>query len=200
MSNKAGRPIVLQDAVRALISSIGEDPSREGLRDTPGRYIKAWGEWGFGYGLDAASVLKTFEDGAEGCGNEIVLVANIPVYSMCEHHMAPIWGNAHIGYIPDGRVLGLSKFARLTNILARRLQVQERLTNQIADTLHTGLVPKAIGVILECRHMCMESRGVNVRGAITTTSALRGKMMTEPALRAEFLQLVTNASSTRNGL
>lgn len=181
---------------------IGEpNPEREGLRETSERVIRAWrDEWGRGYRADPEAVLKTFGDGAEGCGDEIVLVANIPVYSTCEHHLAMFWGLAHVGYLPDQNIVGLSKMARLVDVYARRLQVQERMTNQIADALWKYLKPKAVGTILECRHACMESRGVQARGAITTTSALRGWMKEKPELRAEFLQLVVNASATRNGL
>lgn len=187
---------------RFLLQVVGErDPRREGLRDTPARVVRAWhDEWGSGYGKKPGQLLKTFSDGAEGCGDEIILVANNPVYSTCEHHLALFWGLAHVGYLPDKRIIGLSKIARLVELYARRLQVQERLTNQVADALWEFLRPRAVGVILECRHSCMESRGVRARGTVTTTSALRGIMKTDATLRNEFLQLVLNASSTRNGL
>ena len=185
------------DIVTRLLQFIGEDPSREGLRDTPQRVLKAWKHYFSGYDVDPASVMKVFTDGAqEYTGNEMVLVARIPVYSHCEHHMAPIFGWAHVAYIPNGKILGLSKFARLVDVFARRLQVQERLTNQIADALDEHLRPLGVGVLLNCRHMCMEARGVEVATSRTTTSALRGQLLLNPAARAEFMQLVT-ASEAR---
>jgi len=191
-----------EDVVRLFLKNVvGEDIERDGTRDTPKRVVKAWKEeWGGGYSQNVSEVLTTFTDGAEGCGDEIILVSNLPVYSHCEHHLALFWGLAHIGYLPGNNILGLSKFARVVNIFAHRLQVQERLTNQVADALWKHLKPKAVGVIFECRHACMESRGVHARGSITTTSALRGEMKTDTGLRQEFLQLVLNASSTRNGI
>jgi len=183
-----------------LIEYIGDDPSREGLLKTPERFLRAWKEWASGYKQKPEEILVTFEDGAEGCGDEIILIANLPVYSYCEHHLALFWGLAHVGYLPSNRIAGLSKFARLVDTYARRLQVQERLTNQIADAIWEHLQPKAVGAILECRHSCMESRGVRARGSVTTTSALRGEMKTDLGLRQEFLQLVSNVSAARNGL
>lgn len=177
--------------VRNLLSMVGEDPEREGLRETPRRFIHALHEYTSGYEQDPADVLKVFEDGAEGY-DQMVLVKDIPVYSLCEHHMAPFWGTASIGYIPDGKVVGLSKLARLTNVFARRLQVQERLTTQIGEALQTHLQPKGVGVVLRCRHMCMESRGVKTPGSYTVTSDLRGVLRTEGDPRTEFLSLVGN--------
>lgn len=187
----------------AYIQSVIQDPNvyRQGLENTPDRVVKAWGEdWGAGYGQDPMKMFTQFSDGAEECGDELILVSNIPVYSHCEHHLAPFWGLAHIGYLPDKKILGLSKFCRLVDVFAKRLQVQERLTNQIATTFYEGTQALAVGVILECRHMCMESRGVAARGTITTTSALRGIMQKEKELRAEFLTLAINASATKKGL
>lgn len=175
--------------VRQLLTRAGDDPEREGLIDTPERVIKAYNTWFSGYGKDPADVLKVFEDGAEGV-DEMVVQTDIPVYSHCEHHMAAIFGVAHVAYIPNGRVVGLSKIKRVVDIFARRLQVQERLTNQIAEALNANLKPIGVGVILECRHMCMESRGINARGIITTTSALRGAIKEEYETRGEFLNLV----------
>jgi GTP cyclohydrolase IA len=177
------------DIVTRQLQAIGETPSREGLKETPSRVVKAWDTWFSGYGVDPLSVLKTFEDGAEGV-DEMVLVSNIPVYSHCEHHIAPFFGTAHVAYIPDGKVVGLSKINRLVDVFARRLQVQERLTNQIADALVDGLSPLGVGVLLDCRHMCMESRGVRQHGGSTITSALRGTLKAEPDCRQEFLKLV----------
>lgn len=174
-------------ATQLLLQAFDEDPLREGLTETPVRVAKAWEKWTEGYGMNPADILKSFE---ERDYDEMVLVKDIPVYSKCEHHLADIFGTASIAYIPNGRVLGLSKLSRLANIFARRLQVQERLTNQIADALSDSeLAPKGVGVILRCRHMCMESRGICQQGHHTVTSALRGVMKTgEP--RAEFLKLV----------
>ncbi len=176
-----------EDAVVRLLQFIGEDPAREGLRQTPARVVSAWGEWCAGYGVDPAEVLKTFEDGADRV-NELVIMRAIPVHSVCEHHMAPFFGTAVIGYVPNGRIVGLSKLVRLTEVFARRLQVQERLTNQIADALMEHLHPLGVGVIIECRHMCMMSRGVHA-DAPTTTSALRGALYDDPRARAEFMAL-----------
>lgn len=170
-----------------------EDPSRGGLSETPDRVVKAWDSWSSGYGQDPAALLKTFEDGAERV-DEMIVVSGLPVYSHCEHHLAPFWGEAHIGYIPDGRIVGLSKFGRLVDCFARRLQVQERLTQQIADAIQEHLQPKGVGVILRCRHMCMESRGIRTPGTVTTTSALYGVIKTMPDPRAEFLALRDKAS------
>lgn len=181
------------DIVRRMLQTIGEDTTREGLADTPARVAKAWAHWFSGYEVeDPSSILKAFEDGAEGC-DEMVLQTNIPLFSHCEHHMAPIFGVAHVAYIPNGKVVGLSKVKRLVDVFARRLQVQERLTNQIADALSTGLEATGVGVVLDCRHFCMESRGIECQGIITTTSALRGTFKTEPDCRAEFMQLVSTA-------
>ncbi len=176
-----------EDAIVRLLQYIGEDPTREGLRQTPSRVVKAWTEWCRGYHTDPADVLKTFEDGADRV-NELVVMREIPVHSMCEHHMAPFFGTAVIGYVPNGKIVGLSKLVRLTEVYARRLQVQERLTNQIADAMMEHLSPLGVGVIIECRHMCMASRGVRA-DAPTTTSALRGALYDDPRARAEFLAL-----------
>lgn len=163
-------------------------PIREGLSDTPARMAKAWEHWTSGYNVDIAKLLKTFEDGAEDY-NEMVLVKDIPIYSKCEHHLADIFGTATIAYIPNGRVVGLSKLSRVADAFARRLQVQERMTTQIADALDTHLQPIAVGVIVKARHMCMESRGICQQGHHTVTSALRGVFKTDPTARAEFLHL-----------
>jgi GTP cyclohydrolase I len=175
--------------IRELLEYVGEDPDREGLRDTPKRVLDAWAYWCSGYKQDAQSVLKTFEDGAENY-DQIILECNVPVYSHCEHHMAPFLGVAHIGYLPDKKIVGLSKLPRLIDVFARRLQVQERLTVQIADALEKYLKPCGVAVILECRHLCMESRGVRAIGTITKTSAMRGAFLKSPEARAEFLSLI----------
>lgn len=177
------------EVIHDLISEVIEqDPSREGLQETPARVVKAWKHWCSGYNVDIGKLLKTFEDGAENY-DEMVLVKDIPIYSKCEHHLADIFGTATIAYIPNGRVVGLSKLSRVADAFARRLQVQERLTTQIADALNEHLQPKAVGVIVKARHMCMESRGICQQGHHTVTSALRGVFKTDPTARAEFLRL-----------
>jgi GTP cyclohydrolase I len=141
---------------RRLLSHIGEDPSRQGLQDTPERVDRAWRHWTSGYDQDPAEILKVFEDGAQQY-NELVIVRGIPVYSHCEHHLAPFFGSATVGYTPNGKIIGLSKLARLVDCFAKRLQVQERLTMQIAEALMEHVQPLSAGVIIRCRHMCMPS-------------------------------------------
>ncbi len=170
-----------------LFEVIGENP-REGLVETPARVVKAWREWTSGYNVDIAALMKVFEDGANGY-DEMVIVKDIPIYSKCEHHLADIFGTATIAYIPNGKIVGLSKLSRVADAFARRLQVQERLTSQIADALQEHLQPKGVGVIIKARHMCMESRGTNQQGHHTVTSALRGVIKTDPTARAEFIAL-----------
>lgn len=171
-----------------LLELVGEDPAREGLKETPDRFVRAWQEYTRGYGHDPKEILKAFTDGAHAY-SEMVLVSNIPVYSTCEHHLAAMFGVAHVAYIPDGRIVGLSKIARLVDIYARRLQVQERMTTQISSALNECLAPKGVGVVMQCRHMCMEARGATAYGSVTTTSALWG-CFKEEKTRAEFLTLV----------
>ncbi|MEY2625393.1 MAG: GTP cyclohydrolase I FolE [Gammaproteobacteria bacterium] len=177
------------EIVRSLLAYIGEDPDREGLLETPARFLKAWEEYTRGYRERPEDILKSFEDGAQSV-DEMVIVRDIPVYSLCEHHLAPFFGKAYVGYVPDKRILGLSKISRLVEIFGRRLQVQERLTNQIADALDTHLQPLGVAVVIECRHMCMESRGVRHTGTATVTSALRGSIKTNADTRREFLSLI----------
>ncbi len=177
---------------RRLLSSLGEDPDRAGLVDTPSRLTKAWKHWTAGYAQDPAECLKVFEDGAQEY-NELIVVRGIPVYSHCEHHLASFFGTATIGYVPDGKIVGLSKLTRLVECFSKRLQVQERLTIQIANALMTHLQPKAVGVVIRCRHMCMESRGIRTQGEETITSAMLGELLTNLALRTEFLALARAA-------
>ena len=179
----------IEDNIRRLLQFIGEDPTREGLAETPARVAKAWRFWSKGYGEDPKEVLKCFEDGAEYY-DEMILQRNIQFYTHCEHHMAPFFGVAHIAYIPGlkRRIVGLSKLARVLDIFARRLQVQERLTQQVADTLmKSALEPKGVAVSITATHFCMASRGVEKQGTITTTNALRGVFKDNDAARAEFL-------------
>lgn len=161
---------------------------RDGLRETPTRVARAWEFWTKGYREDPATLLKTFEDGAEGV-DEMVMVKDIPFYSHCEHHMAPIFGTATVAYLPNGKIVGLSKISRLVDLFARRLQVQERLTCQVAEAMMEHLAPLGVGVVIKARHLCMESRGVCQQGHHTLTSALRGVFKDDPIVRAEFLQL-----------
>lgn len=190
---KEGRDAPLSDtfvsAVRSMLAELDPDPNREGLRETPDRVHKAWKHWCGGYHIDPASLLKTFEDGAPDSSDEMVMVRNIEIYSHCEHHMAPFFGVAHVAYIPDKKIVGLSKLARVVDAFARRLQVQERLTNQVANIIDETLRPKGVGVMIEARHMCMCSRGVNKQQSDTVTSALRGAMRNDPAAREEFLRM-----------
>lgn len=172
-------------AIKTLLAAF-DDHAREGLLETPDRAAKAWAHWCSGYEQDPAALLKCFEEREY---DEMVVVRDIPIYSHCEHHLAAIFGTATIAYVPDGRVLGLSKLSRLADVFARRLQVQERMTVQIADALHgSEVAPKGVGVMLKCRHMCMESRGIQKQGAETVTTALRG-VLRAGAPRAEFLRI-----------
>jgi GTP cyclohydrolase IA len=175
-------------AVREILFAIGENPDRDGLKDTPARVARAYGEIFVGMTQGPEDVLTTtFEIGHE----ELILVRDIEVYSTCEHHLVPFYGVAHIGYIPgrDGRVTGLSKLARLVDVYARRLQVQERMTSQIADALVEFLKPQGVIVVIQCEHLCMSMRGVRRPGSRTITSAVRGQLR-DPATRAEAMGLV----------
>lgn len=175
-------------AVRELLIAVGEDPDREGLLDTPARVARAYAETFAGLRQDPADVLNAvFDIGHE----EMILVRDIEVYSTCEHHLVPFHGVAHVGYIPgvDGRVTGLSKLARLVDVFAKRPQVQERLTAQVADALVEHLAPRGVIVVIECEHLCMSMRGVRKPGSRTVTSAVRGQMR-EAATRAEAMSLI----------
>jgi GTP cyclohydrolase I len=176
-------------AVRELLYAVGEDPERGGLRDTPSRVARAYREIFAGLYTDPDSVLNTMFDEDH---DELVIVKEIPLYSTCEHHLVAFHGVAHVGYIPgvDGRVTGLSKIARLVDLYAKRPQVQERLTSQIADALVNKLEPRGAIVVVEAEHLCMAMRGVRKPGATTTTSAVRGQFKTDAASRAEALDLI----------
>lgn len=176
-----------QDAVRRILQYIGEDPTREGLLETPDRVVRSYAELFAGYRQDPAGVFKTFADGA--C-DEVVLLKNIEVCSTCEHHMLPFTGRAHVAYIPEGRVIGISKLARLVDIFARRLQVQERLTTEVTTALDFHLKPKGSACIIEARHMCMSCRGVGKQHSEMVTSSLTGVFRNKPEARAELLTLV----------
>ncbi|HEY6561691.1 MAG TPA: GTP cyclohydrolase I FolE [Polyangiaceae bacterium] len=175
--------------VRGLLRFVGEDPDREGLLDTPARVVRAYAEHFSGYRQDAATYLaKTFQE-VEGY-DELVLVSDIEVFSHCEHHMVPFVGRAHVAYIPDGRVVGLSKLARVVDVFAKRLQVQEKMTKQIADAIQTQLRPQGVAVIVQCQHFCMCYRGVKKPGSWTTTSKLHGVFLANAASRMELLTLI----------
>jgi GTP cyclohydrolase IA len=178
-----------ESAIRELLYAIGEDPDRDGLLDTPARVARAYREMFAGLYTDPDSVLNTTFDEEH---DEMVIVKEIPLYSTCEHHLVSFHGVAHVGYIPgkDGRVTGLSKIARLVDLYAKRPQVQERLTSQIADALVKKLDPSGVIVVIEAEHLCMAMRGVRKPGAVTTTSAVRGQFKTSAASRAEALDLI----------
>ncbi|MFI5411234.1 GTP cyclohydrolase I FolE [Kaistia sp. UC242_56] len=176
-------------AVRTLIAWAGDDPSREGLLDTPKRVAKAFGEFYKGYHEDAAETLDRVFDEAGGY-DDIVLVRDIPFFSHCEHHMVPFIGKAHIAYYPRSGVVGLSKLARVVDIFARRLQMQERLTNQIAQAVDSGLDPRGVAVMLEAEHHCVSMRGAHKSGVSTITTSFTGIFHKDPAERARFLSLV----------
>ena len=183
--NNNGKDEGIEDNVRRILQHVDPSPDREGIADTPKRVARAWKQWASGYDKDAAEILKVFEDGASNY-NEFVLVRDIPVYSKCEHHLADIFGTADVAYVPNGKIVGLSKLSRLVDMYARRLQVQERLTVEIAEALNTHLSPHGVAVRLRCRHMCMESRGICQQGHSTVTLATHGTLSEGP-LRAEFL-------------
>ncbi|MFB9680511.1 GTP cyclohydrolase I FolE [Streptosporangium vulgare] len=179
----------LESAVREILIAIGEDPDRDGLRDTPARVARAYAEQFAGLGQTPEDVLTTVFDVDH---DEMVLVRDIEVYSTCEHHLVPFHGVAHVGYIPNakGQVTGLSKLARLVDVYARRPQVQERMTSQIADALMSVLEPRGVIVVIECEHLCMTMRGVRKPGAKTITSAVRGDFRNSDKTRAEAMALI----------
>jgi GTP cyclohydrolase I len=177
----------IEGHVRAILRLIGENESREGLLDTPARVTRMYEEIFSGYGVDYEEVLGvTFDEQHE----ELVIVKDIVYYSQCEHHMAPFFGKIHIGYIPSGKIAGLSKFARLVEAVTRRLQVQERVTSELADILMDVLTPHGVMVVVEGEHLCMCARGVKKPGSKTVTSAVRGVFRKDAAARSEFLALV----------
>jgi GTP cyclohydrolase I len=185
-----------EEAVRTLIRWAGENPAREGLLDTPDRVVRAYEEWFAGYDEDPEDMLKrTFEE--VGGYDEIVLLRDIRFTSHCEHHMAPIFGRAHIGYLPRNRVVGLSKLARLINVYARRMQIQERMTVEIADALNSILQPHGVGVVIEGMHACMSTRGVQQADSVMVTSRLLGVFRDRPDTRQEFLSAIGFGSAGR---
>ena len=189
MSERSG---TFEDAVRTLLAEIGEDPAREGLRATPERVRRMYDELTAGYATDADALINdaTFEVAYD----EMVVVRDIEFFSLCEHHLLPFHGRAHVGYLPRGRVIGLSKIPRIVDMYAHRLQVQERLTVQIADLLMERLDPKGVGCVVEALHLCTVMRGVKKPGATMVTSAMLGRFRSDEKTRSEFLNIIGRAS------
>lgn len=179
----------VEQAVRTLIAAAGDDPCREGLCDTPARVARAYGEWFSGYAVDPRQLLRRVFTEADDY-QDTVLLRDIPVVSTCEHHLAPITGKAHVAYRPDGRVVGISKLSRLVDAFARRLQLQERLTTQVAKTLEEVLKPKGVAVIIEASHGCMSTRGVNQHGVSMVTKCWLGEFRHDPELRRELMESI----------
>ena len=173
---------------KQLLEEIGEDPNREGLLKTPSRVSKAWSFFSKGYKQDLNRIINDaiFEEDAK----DMVIVRDIEFFSLCEHHLIPFFGKAHVGYIPNGKVIGLSKIPRIIDMFSRRLQVQERLTHQIADAINSVLDPKGVSVVMEGRHMCMQMRGVEKQNSFTSTSAMSGQFKKSAETRSEFLSII----------
>ena len=184
---------VLENAITAILKEIGEDPKREGLLKTPHRVARSWEFLTKGYAQDLKTVLNNAVFNEDY--NEMVIVKDIDFFSMCEHHMLPFYGRAHIAYIPDGKIIGLSKIPRIVEIFSRRLQVQERMTHQIAETLFTALKPDGVGVIIEAKHLCMMMRGVEKQNSMATTSSMLGSFREDERTRNEFLKLTNTRLS-----
>jgi GTP cyclohydrolase I len=178
----------MQEIIRQLLAELGEDPSREGLLNTPKRVEKALAFLTSGYAADVDATLNNALFSVDY--NEMVIVRDIDFYSLCEHHLLPFFGKCHVAYIPQGRVLGLSKIPRLVDIFARRLQIQERLTNQIAETLREKVDPLGVSVVMEATHLCMAMRGVEKQNSVATTSAMLGVFREDARTRMEFLELI----------
>lgn len=188
----------IQDAIRTLIRAAGDDPAREGLQDTPARVERAWREWFAGYTIDPLALLERTFGEANGYRDMIVLRA-IPVVSTCEHHLAPITGQAHVAYLPEDRVVGISKLSRLVDAYARRLQLQERLTSQIATALAQALHPRGVAVVIEASHGCMSSRGVRQHGVSMVTHCWLGQFQQDAGLRRELLDTLARANGAGCG-
>jgi len=179
---------IMEKLIRELLEKLGEDPDREGLLRTPERVKESFEFLTEGYRQDPRKLIQNsvFSDKHE----EMVLVRDIPIYSLCEHHLLPFFGKAHVGYIPNEKIVGISKIARMVDLFARRLQVQERMTNQIADTLMQTLKPRGVAVVIDAEHLCMQMRGVQKRGTSVVTSAMLGAFRRRPETRAEFMNLI----------
>lgn len=178
----------MEELIRQLLEEVGEDPGREGLLQTPGRVARAWQELTAGYHVDPDTLVQKALFTADG--KEMVLVNDIDFYSMCEHHLLPFFGKAHVAYIPNGRIVGLSKIARVVEAFARRLQVQERMTMQIADCLYRNLEADGVGVILHAQHLCMMMRGIQKQNSFAVTSEMLGAFRDSAKTRSEFLTLI----------
>ena len=178
----------IERITRQLLENIGEDPNREGLLKTPSRVAKAWQFFSKGYTQSIDELINNaiFNEDA----NDMVIVRDIEFFSLCEHHLIPFFGKAHVGYIPNGKVIGLSKIPRIIDMFSRRLQVQERLTHQVADALKNVLNPKGVAVVMEGRHMCMQMRGVEKQNSFTSTSAMSGQFKKSTETRSEFLAII----------
>ena len=187
---KPGDPIA--ELVESLLLELGEDPARQGLKATPDRVSRALRELTDGYGVKPEDVIAdaVFDQDYD----EMVVVKDIPFYSLCEHHMLPFFGEVHVGYLPKGKVVGLSKIPRLVEVFSHRLQIQEQLTREVAEALNAGLAPRGVGVVVEARHLCMELRGVETPGGRMMTSCMLGTFRRDPRTRAEFLELVRRSS------
>ncbi len=197
LSSRAGAAdsFSLSELVRMQLLLLGEDPDRPGLSKTPARVEESWKWLLRGYGM---SVEEVVGDGIfEGDHDEMIVVKDIEIYSLCEHHLLPFFGKAHIAYIPDGRVIGLSKLPRILDVFARRLQVQGRLTDQVAIAIERALEPKGVAVVIEAYHLCMMMRGVEKQNSMTITSAVRGAFREDPRTREEFLRFVPSAPTRR---
>jgi GTP cyclohydrolase I len=186
---KSARQREAEDAVRTLLRWAGEDPAREGLKDTPRRVVEAYRDWFAGYAIDPAAYLRrTFEEVAGY--DELIVLRDIRFESHCEHHMAPIIGRAHVGYLPTNKVVGISKLARVVEAYARRFQVQEKLTAQVARCIEDVLKPRGVGVVIDATHQCMTTRGVHKAGVSMVTSQMLGSFREDPSTRSEFLRLI----------
>jgi len=179
--------------IEKLLQEVGEDPTREGLLKTPARVAKSWAYFSHGYNQDLDDVVNNaiFKESSK----DMVVVRDVEFFSLCEHHLLPFFGKAHVGYIPDGQIIGLSKIPRIIDMFSRRLQVQERLTNQIAEAIHIVLNPVGVAIVMEGRHMCMQMRGVEKQNSLATTSTMLGKFRESVRTRNEFMSLI-NRSST----
>lgn len=183
----------IKDLTRSLLEEIGEDPNREGLLKTPDRVAKAWKFFSQGYEIDVQDIVNDaiFD---EDC-SEMVVVRDIEFFSMCEHHMIPFFGRCHVGYLPNKKIIGLSKIPRIVDAFSQRLQVQERMTTQVAETLMDILKPKGVGVVMEGRHLCMQMRGVEKQNSFATTSAMLGQFRDSAETRSEFLSIINRTIS-----
>ncbi len=178
----------MENMIKKLLQEIGEDPDREGLRDTPARVVRSYEFLTRGYRQDIAEVVNNAI--FESDNDEMVIVKDIEIYSLCEHHLLPFFGKCHVGYLPAGKIIGISKIARIVDVFARRVQVQENLTKQIAETLMTSIGAKGVGVVIEAKHLCMMMRGVQKQNSLMKTSYMLGMFRSQPSTRAEFLSLI----------